>query len=161
MASTIRAAAAPGATNALPLRSNPTTSAPESRVRATRASSVAGSSVSGRPPALACESGMTISAPWLPSAAAQMRSARSTPVSATSAWKRAVSSTPAIPTTRWDGKPDARQACWVISSSGLVTTRITASGQAAATRVATSPTMAALVLTRSDRLIPAAGRGLR
>jgi hypothetical protein len=97
---------------------------------------------------------MTISSPWLPNAQAEIASARPTPVSAVSAWKRAVSSTPAIPSTREAGKPDRTQACWVISSSGLVTTTSTACGDVAATRSATSPTIAAFVPIRSVRLMP-------
>ena len=64
-----------------------------------------------------------------------------------------------MPTTRDDGNPDDVQACWVISSSGLVTTTMTACGDVAATRSARSPTIAAFVPTRSARLMPGC-RGL-
>ena len=152
----MRAAEAPGAMNALPCLSRLTTSAPESRARVTIAATEASpsTSASGRPAALACDSGITISSPWLPSATARTCPGRSPAAWATRARNRAVSSTPAMPITRAAGKPDARHACCVISSSGLVTTTSTAAGATAATRAAMSPTMAALTVTRSPRLIP-------
>ena len=46
--------------------------------------------------------------------------------------KRAESRTPAMPMTRSRGKPDAFIATWHMTSSGLVTTMMIASGETAA-----------------------------
>ncbi len=67
---------------------------------------------------------------------------------------RAESSTPAIPSTRSRGNPDARIATWHITSSGFVTTIRIASGDTAAAALTTPPTMPALVAIRSSRLMP-------
>jgi hypothetical protein len=74
--------------------------------------------------------------------------------SATKFENRAVSSIPAWPITRDFGKPLASEASAVISSSGLETTMITASGEAATTFSVTSRTIFALVSSRSIRLMP-------
>jgi hypothetical protein len=67
---------------------------------------------------------------------------------------RAESSTPAIPTTRRLGNPATSDARNVISSSGLVTTTITASGDPGTTFSTTSRTTAAFLPRRSMRLMP-------
>ena len=74
--------------------------------------------------------------------------------SATLLVKRAVSSMPAWPMTRFFGKPVASWASAVISSSGLETTMITASGEVRAMFSATERTIFALVSMRSMRLMP-------
>ena len=61
---------------------------------------------------------------------------------------------PAWPITRAFGNPDAIEASAVISSSGLDTTTITASGEAATSFSVTSRTILALVPSRSIRLMP-------
>ena len=86
-----------------------------------------------------------------------MASTRLGLVSSSSARKclnRAVSSIPAWPMTRSLGKPETSAASAVISSSGLETTIRTASGEASATLRVTSPTILALVSSRSMRLMP-------
>ena len=75
-------------------------------------------------------------------------------VSATKWVKRAVSSMPAWPITRFFGNPLASWASAVISSSGLETTMITAFGAYFATFSATPRTILALVSIRSIRLMP-------
>ena len=65
-----------------------------------------------------------------------------------------MSSIPAWPITRFFGSPEASEASAVISSSGLDTTMITASGEAATTFSVTSRTIFALVSSRSIRLMP-------
>ena len=75
-------------------------------------------------------------------------------VSATKLVKRAVSSMPAWPSTRFFGKPVASCASAVISSSGLETTMTTASGACRATFSATDRTILAFVSMRSIRLMP-------
>ena len=67
---------------------------------------------------------------------------------------RAESSTPAMPSTRSRGKPDARIATWHIASSGLVTTIRIASGDAAAAWPTTLATIPAFFASRSSRLMP-------
>ena len=74
--------------------------------------------------------------------------------SATKCLNRAVSSIPAWPMTRWRGRPVTSAARAVISSRGLDTTMSTVSGDVSTSRRATSPTMAALVSSRSIRLMP-------
>ena len=68
--------------------------------------------------------------------------------------KRAESSTPAMPSTRSRGKPEARIATWHIASSGLVTTIRTASGDCEADASTTALTMPAFFASRSSRLMP-------
>ena len=68
--------------------------------------------------------------------------------------KRAESSTPAMPMTRSGGKPEASSATWHIASSGLVTTMMMASGEAAAACDTTARTMPAFLASRSSRLMP-------
>ena len=65
-----------------------------------------------------------------------------------------MSSIPAWPSTRFFGKPLASWVSAVISSRGLETTMITASGECWATCSATPRTMRALVSIRSMRDIP-------
>ena len=67
---------------------------------------------------------------------------------------RAVSSTPAWPSTRFFGNPVAIWASAVISSSGLETTMTTAFGAYLATFSATWRTILALTSSRSIRLMP-------
>ncbi len=73
---------------------------------------------------------------------------------ATLSVNRAVSSMPAWPMTRCVGNPVASCASAVISSSGLLTTITTASGEVRATFSDTCRTMPALVSMRSMRLMP-------
>ena len=68
--------------------------------------------------------------------------------------KRAVSSTPAMPTTRWRGKPVASFMTYAITSRGFDTTITTASGATRAISRPTECTIPALVRSRSSRLIP-------
>ena len=68
--------------------------------------------------------------------------------------KRAESRTPAIPSTRSRGKPDACIATWHIASRGFVTTIRTASGEWSAAACTTERTMPAFFASRSSRLMP-------
>ncbi len=74
--------------------------------------------------------------------------------SATELVNRAVSSTPAWPSTRFFGNAEAAWVRAVISSSGLETTTMTAFGAYLATCSATPRTILALTSSRSIRLIP-------
>ncbi len=73
---------------------------------------------------------------------------------ATKLVKRAVSSMPAWPMTRFRGKPRTFAASAVISSSGLETTTTTASGEDFAMFSDTCRTIFALTSIRSIRLMP-------
>ncbi len=68
--------------------------------------------------------------------------------------KRAVSSMPAWPRIRCFGNPVTIWASAVISSSGLATLMMTASGACSATFSATERMILALVSMRSIRLMP-------
>ena len=59
-----------------------------------------------------------------------------------------------MPRTRLAGKPERCWARWVISSSGLVTTTMTADGAYRAMASASGPTISALAWVRSVRVIP-------
>ncbi|MNC93769.1 hypothetical protein D3C83_104750 [compost metagenome] len=59
-----------------------------------------------------------------------------------------------MPMTRSRGKPDSFIATWHITSSGLDTTTMMLLGATRLISRATDPTMPALVLTRSSRLMP-------
>ena len=59
-----------------------------------------------------------------------------------------------MPTTRSGAKPETRQARYVISSSGLVTTIRIANGERAAAAPTQACTTSAFVRSRSWRLIP-------
>ena len=61
---------------------------------------------------------------------------------------------PAIPITRWRGKPLTARATWAMASRGLLTMIRTASGDAAAACRTTPATIPALVISRSSRDIP-------
>ena len=74
--------------------------------------------------------------------------------SATKLVNRAVSSMPAWPMTRCEGKPETLAASAVISSSGLETTMSTASGACLTTFSTTLRTILALTSIRSIRLMP-------
>ena len=74
--------------------------------------------------------------------------------SATELVKRAVSSTPAWPSTRSFGKPVASCASAVISSSGFDTTMTTAFGAYLAMFSLTERTIFELTSSRSIRLMP-------
>ena len=68
--------------------------------------------------------------------------------------KRAESSTPAIPTTRLDGKPDFFHASCTMASSGLVTSTRMAFFERALTSSTTEPTISAFLNRRSSRVMP-------
>ena len=68
--------------------------------------------------------------------------------------KRAESSTPAIPITRWWGKPERFQASCTMASRGLVTRIRMACFERAATWSTTLPTISAFLNRRSSRVIP-------
>ena len=67
---------------------------------------------------------------------------------------RAESRTPAIPSTRSRGKPEACIATWHMASSGLVTMIRIAFGECFAACSTTARTMPAFLANRSSRLIP-------
>ena len=92
--------------------------------------------------------------PWDPRVMASTLAGDVSRRSATKCLKRAVSSMPAWPITRRLGKPDTSAHRAVISSRGLETTMITASGEPATSWRVTSPTILALVSRRSMRLMP-------
>jgi hypothetical protein len=66
----------------------------------------------------------------------------------------ALSRTPAMPSTRSRGNPEARIATWHIASSGLVTMTRIAFGECLAADSTTERTMPAFLVSRSSRLIP-------
>ena len=68
--------------------------------------------------------------------------------------KRAESRTPAIPSTRSRGNPDAFIATWHIASSGFVTMMRIAFGECFAACSTTALTIPAFLASRSSRLIP-------
>ena len=68
--------------------------------------------------------------------------------------KRAESSTPAMPSTRSRGKPDASRATWHIASSGFVTMIRIASGEWRTACSTTDRTIPAFLASRSSRLMP-------
>ena len=68
--------------------------------------------------------------------------------------KRAESSTPAIPMTRWEGKPDFFHASCTIASRGLVTRMRMAFFERATTCSTTEPTISAFLNRRSSRVMP-------
>ena len=68
--------------------------------------------------------------------------------------KRAESSVPAMPITRFFGKPEAFSATWHMASRGFVTITRIASGERFVASVTTPRTIPAFVLIRSSRLIP-------
>ena len=129
IASTICAAAAPGAYHA-DVPSRFTISPPPLAVRSTIAwiRSAATSLVSGTPPTVVAETTGTIWSPCPPSTIART-SFTDAPVSqAMNVEKRAVSRMPAIPNTRSRGQPETFLATWHIASSGFETTIRIASG---------------------------------
>jgi hypothetical protein len=67
---------------------------------------------------------------------------------------RAESRTPAMPSTRSRGKPEAWSATWHIASRGLVTTMRMLSGECLAACSTTLRTIPAFFDSRSSRLIP-------
>ena len=68
--------------------------------------------------------------------------------------KRAESSTPAMPITRFAGKPDFFHASCTIASSGLVTSTRMASRERATICSTTDPTISAFLKSRSSRVMP-------
>ncbi len=68
--------------------------------------------------------------------------------------KRAVSSTPAMPITRFLSKPVVLKVTYDMTSRGFETTRTIASGQRAPISLATPCTISAFFLSRSSRLMP-------
>ena len=78
-----------------------------------------------------------------------------TPIScARNVLKRAVSSIPAMPTTRSLGNPETLCACCTMASRGLDTTTRIAFGECCTTCSVTLPTIRMFVSNRSSRLIP-------
>jgi hypothetical protein len=72
----------------------------------------------------------TIVSPWPPSTNA-VTSCTETPNSSARKWrKRALSSTPAMPTTMWCGRPEYSRSAQTIASSGLVMQITNAPGRA-------------------------------
>ena len=160
IASTICAAAAPGAYHA-DVPSRLTISPPPTRVRWTSFAIRAfdASSVSGTPPTVVAETTGTIWSPWPPSTIV-CTSLIDAPVSqAMNARNRALSRMPAMPTTRSRGSLETALATWHIASSGLETTTTVALGECFTASFVTAATIASFVVTRSSRLIPGA-RGL-
>ena len=92
--------------------------------------------------------------PWPPSTKALVSATETPSSSAMKLRKRAESRTPAIPSTRSRGKPEACMATWHIASSGFVTTISTASGDCAADASTTALTIPAFFMSRSSRLMP-------
>jgi hypothetical protein len=121
-------------------------------IRSTVAASA--SSVSGLPSTLTRLGTGTMVSPWEPSVIASTLVGLVPSSEATKCLKRAVSSMPAWPITRSLGKPETSAASAVISSSGLETTMMTASGEPSTNLRVTSPTILALVSSRSIRLMP-------
>ena len=68
--------------------------------------------------------------------------------------KRAVSSTPAMPSTRFRGKPLMASASCAMASTGLLTTMRMQSGDCATAARTTAATILALDITRSSRDMP-------
>ena len=155
IASTIWAAAAPGAYHAeVPRRF--TSSPPPFAVRSTIAwiRSSETSFRSGIPPTVVAETTGTIWSPWPPSTIA-CTSFTDAPVSqAMKVEKRDVSRIPAMPKTRSFGHPETCFATWHIASSGFETTMRIASGEVRTTSSVTEPTMRSFVVTRSSRDMP-------
>src|SRR6266566_6891906 len=96
----------------------------------------------------------TIVSPWPPSTIAWMSSTDTSSASARNARYRAVSSTPAMPSTRSRGKPVTCFVTQHITSSGFETTTTIAWGQCCLICWETCFTISALVRTRSSRLMP-------
>ena len=146
IASTICAAAAPGAYHA-DVPSSSTSSPPPFAVRCTIAwMRSSGTSLrSGTPPTEVCETTGTIWSPCPPSTIA-VTSFTDEPVSrAMNVEKRAVSRIPAIPKTRSFDHPDTVLATWHIASSGFETMIRIASGDALTTSFVTEPTIFSFV----------------
>src|SRR6266498_387887 len=112
------------------------------------------SSVSALPSTLTRLGTGTMVSPWEPSVIASTLAGLVSSSSATKCLKRAVSSMPAWPITRSLGNPDTSAASAVISSSGLDTTMMTASGEPPTNWRVTSLTIFALVSSRSILLMP-------
>ena len=92
--------------------------------------------------------------PWAPSTMASTSWTAAPVASARNQEKRALSSTPAMPITRWAGKPSLARMSPTMESRGLVTTITTASGLPRRMDSATSQTMRPLTSRRSERLMP-------
>ena len=108
----------------------------------------------GLPSTFTCDGTGTIVSPCDPRVTASTCDGLVPRRSATKCLKRAVSSMPAWPITLRFGKPETWAHRAVISSSGLDTTMITASGEPATSFLVTSPTILALTSIRSMRLMP-------
>jgi hypothetical protein len=145
-----------GAKYAEPVFRSATTSAPPSRVRWNRRSSVgwSTSSGSGRPLTVACRGRATIESPCEPSVIASTSTGETPSSSAMKKRRRAESRTPAIPRTRSLGNPLRSAARKVISSSGFDTTIRMALGELGTTFATTSVMIAAFLPSRSIRLMP-------
>ncbi len=92
--------------------------------------------------------------PWPPSTKALVFSTETPSSMAMNERMRAVSRMPAMPMTRSRGKPETRRAASHITSSGLVTTISTASGDSFAARPMQLSTISRLLVNRSSRLMP-------
>src|SRR5215831_17342342 len=92
--------------------------------------------------------------PWPPSTKAVTFSTETLSSWAMKVRKRAESSTPAMPITRWGGKPDFFQASCTMASSGLVTRIRMALFERATTCSTTPPTISAFLNRRSSRVMP-------
>src|SRR5574342_178019 len=95
-----------------------------------------------------------MSSPWPPSTMALTSCGDTPAASPTKYWKRAVSSTPAMPTTRFLGNPVTLYIAYTIESSGLVTTTTKALGAYCLMPWATLVMASRFTLSRSSRLMP-------
>src|SRR6266566_4081462 len=92
--------------------------------------------------------------PWPPSTNAVTFSTDTFSSRAMKVRKRAESSTPAMPNTRWVGKPDFFQASCTMASSGLVTSTRMAARLRVTISLTTEPTISAFLNSRSSRVMP-------
>jgi len=96
----------------------------------------------------------TMLSPWPPSTVAVMSSTDTPSSMDMNVRKRALSSTPAIPMMRSRGNWHCMCALVTITSSGFETMIRIQSGDCFTTSSVTEPTMPALMLMRSSRLMP-------
>ncbi len=92
--------------------------------------------------------------PWPPSTKPVTSSTETPNSCARNSRNRALSSTPAMPTTRCFGRPERCCITHTITSSGLVMTMTNASGQWSRMPAATSAMTPAFLASRSSRLMP-------
>ncbi len=95
-----------------------------------------------------------MSSPWPPSTTPTTSWGETPAASPMKYWKRAASSTPAMPTTRFFGKPVILYIAYTIESSGLVTTMTKELEAYCLMPWATLVMASRLTLRRSSRLIP-------